>query len=199
MKKTLLLCTGLSGSGKTYFIKNTLPDGLFYSLRSATTRPMREGESNGKPYFFVTEDDFSKMSLATRLWVNEAFWTPEKPKWMYGVPESEITEHLGENMVYDVIQPRYAKQLIDWFKRNDLQKHYNFRVAYFLPPQNNMQTVAKRANMPNDIDVRRTNTCDPIDFLQACIKPNYILQPINNLYDDSLLKHIKHLQKRHLE
>ncbi len=196
MKKTLLLCTGLSGSGKTYFIKNTLPDGLFYSLRSATTRPMRVGESNGNPYFFVTEDEFEKMNLATHLWVNEAFWTPEKPKWMYGVPESEITEHLGENMVYDVIQPRYAKQLIDWFVCNDLHKQYNFRIAYFLPAQNNMQTVENRANMPNDIDVRRANTCDPIDFLRAGIDPDYILQPINNLYNPRLAAHIQHLQKQ---
>ena len=194
MKNTLLLCTGLSGSGKTYFIKNTLPKGLFYSLRSATTRPMRNGESNGKPYFFVTEDEFNKMNLATRLWVNEAFWTPEKPKWMYGVPEFEITEHLGENLVYDVIQPRYAKQLIDWFRRNDLQKHYNFRIAYFLPTQNNMQTVAKRANMPDDIDVRRTNTCDPIDFLQAGLDIDYILQPCNNIYSPRLQAYIKRLQ-----
>ncbi len=193
-KNTLLLCTGLSGSGKTYFVKNTMPDGLFYSLRSATTRPMRDGESNGNPYFFVTEDEFNKMNLATHLWVNEAFWTPEKPKWMYGVPEFEITEHLGENMVYDVIQPRYAKQLIDWFKRNDLQKHYNFRIAYFLPPQNNMQTVAKRANMPDDIDVRRTNTCDPIDFLQAGLDIDYILQPRNNIYSPRMQAYIKRLQ-----
>ena len=193
-KNTLLLCTGLSGSGKTYFIKNTMPNGLFYSLRSATTRPMRDGESNGNPYFFVTEEEFNKMNLATHLWVNEAFWTPEKPKWMYGVPEFEITEHLGENMVYDVIQPRYAKQLIDWFKRNDLQKHYNFRIAYFLPPQNNMQTVAKRANMPDDIDVRRTNTCDPIDFLQAGLDIDYILQPRNNIYSPRMQAYIKRLQ-----
>lgn len=171
-----------------------MPDGLFYSLRSATTRPMRDGESNGKPYFFVTEEEFNKMNLATHLWVNEAFWTPEKPKWMYGVPEFEITEHLGENMVYDVIQPRYAKQLIDWFKRNDLQKHYNFRIAYFLPPQNNMQTVAKRANMPDDIDVRRTNTCDPIDFLQAGLDIDYILQPRNNIYSPRMQAYIKRLQ-----
>lgn len=193
-KNTLLLCTGLSGSGKTYFIQNTMPNGLFYSLRSATTRPMRDGESNGNPYFFVTEEEFNKMNLATHLWVNEAFWTPEKPKWMYGVPEFEITEHLGKNLVYDVIQPRYAKQLIDWFKRNDLQKHYNFRIAYFLPPQNNMQTVAKRANMPDDIDVRRTNTCDPIDFLQAGLDIDYILQPRNNIYSPRMQAYIKRLQ-----
>ncbi|MBR4892063.1 MAG: hypothetical protein IKZ34_02700 [Alphaproteobacteria bacterium] len=193
-KNTLLCCTGLSGSGKTYFINNTLPKGLFYPLKSATTRPMRTGESNGNPYYFVSEEEFSKKNLATRLWVNEAFWTPGKSKWMYGVPEHEITEHLGENMVYDVIQPRYAKQLIDWFVRNDLHHQYNFRVAYFLPPVNNMQTVAKRANMPDDIDVRRTNTCDPLDFLLADLDIDYILQPINNLYNQRLMAHIKYLQ-----
>lgn len=195
MKKTLLFCNGLSGSGKTYFIKNTLPDGLFYNLRSATTRPMRNGEKEGAPYFFRDELYFDTEPLATYLWVNQEIWTPNTPKWLYGIPESEIYEHLGKNMVYDVIQPRYTKQLIDWFKHNNLQKYYNFRIAYFLPPQNNIQTVAERANMPDDINIRRTNTCDPIDFLHAGIKPNYILQPTNNLYDTGLIHHIKRLQQ----
>ena len=195
MKKTLLFCNGLSGSGKTYFIKNTLPDGLFYNLRSATTRPMRNGEKEGAPYFFRDELYFDTEPLATYLWVNQEIWTPNTPKWLYGIPESEIYEHLGKNMVYDVIQPRYTKQLIDWFKHNNLQKYYNFRIAYFLPPQNNIQTVANRANMPDDINIRRTNTCDPIDFLHAGIKPNYILQPTNNLYDNGLIHHIKRLQQ----
>ena len=193
-KKTLLLCTGLSGSGKTYFVKNTLPNGLFYCLKSAATRPMRDGESNGNPYYFVTESEFNEMQLATRLWVNEAFWTPEKPKWMYGVPELEIKNNLGKNLVYDVIQPKYAKQLIDWFRINGLSDRYNFRVAYFLPPANSMQTVAKRANMPDDIDVRRTNTCDPIDFLRAGLDIDYILQPRNNIYSPRLQAYIKRLQ-----
>ncbi|MBR4114562.1 MAG: hypothetical protein IKK40_00920, partial [Bacteroidales bacterium] len=65
MKKTLLFCNGLSGSGKTYFIKNTLPAGLFYNLRSATTRPMRDGESEGNPYFFRDESYFDNAPLAT--------------------------------------------------------------------------------------------------------------------------------------
>ena len=86
-KNTLLFCNGLSGSGKTYFIQNTLPQGLFYNLRSATTRPMREGESEGKPYFFRNEEYFDNTPLVTRLWVNKNFWTPGTPKWMYGVPE----------------------------------------------------------------------------------------------------------------
>ena len=194
-KNTLLFCNGLSGSGKTYFIQNTLPAGLFYNLRSATTRPMRAGESEGSPYFFRDEEFFETANLATRLWVNEHFWTPGTPKWLYGVPEEEIYTHLGKNLIYDVIQPRYTRQLIDWFNKNGLHKHYNFRVAYFLSPEQNLETARARANMPNDADVRRTNTCDPIDFLSAGIDPDYILMPRNGLYNPRLAAHIIRLSK----
>ena len=198
-KNTLLLCTGLSGTGKSYFIKNTLPNGLFYNLKSATTRPMRNGESDGNPYYFMTEPQFELINFATYLWVNEAFWTPGTPKWLYGVPETEIMTHLGQNMVYDVIQPKYAKQLIDWFQKNNLGKHYNFRVAYFLPTDTNLQTAAKRANMPNDLDVRRANTCDPIDFLKAGLDIDYILQPRANIHNPRLIQHIKTLQRQSMQ
>lgn len=194
-KKTLLFCTGLSGSGKSYFAQNTIPSGLFHNLRSATTRPMRDGESEGNPYFFRDEAYFETEPLATHLWVNEAFWTPGTPKWLYGVPEFEIYENLGQNLIYDVIQPRYAREMMDWFRKNGLQRDYNFRVAYFLPPMNSLETARKRANMPNDLDVRRTNTCDPIDFLQAGITPDYILQARNGILDPRLMRHIDRLNK----
>ncbi len=194
-KKTLLFCNGLSGSGKTYFIQNTLPRDLFYNLRSATTRPMRNGESEGAPYFFRDETYFDTAHLATRLWVNEAIWTPGTPKWLYGVPESEIYAHLGQNLIYDVIQPCYTRQLIDWFNAHGLNKKYTYRVAYFLSPEQNLETARQRANMPNDAEVRRTNTCDPIDFLNAGIDPDYILMPRAGLYNPRLTAHIQNLQK----
>jgi hypothetical protein len=98
--------------------------------------------------------------------------------------------------VYDVIEPKYAKQLIDWFKSHGLSQQYNFRVAYFLPPENNLEIAANRANMPNDIDVRKTNTCTPYDFLNAGLDIDYILKPIENLYNPRLMAHIKRLQKQ---
>lgn len=189
-----MFCNGLSGAGKTYFIQNTLPDGLFYNLRSATTRPMRPGESEGLPYFFRDEAYFDTAPLATHLWVNRDFWMPGTPKWMYGIPEFEIYENLGKNLIYDVIQPCYTRQLIDWFKSHGLDCEYNFRVAYFLSPEQNLETARARANMPNDADVRQTNTCDPIDFLKAGIDPDYMLMPRLGLYNSRLMAHIKRLQ-----
>ena len=194
-KKTLLFCNGLSGSGKTYFIQNTLPSGLFYNLRSATTRPMRSGESEGKPYFFRDEAYFDTAPLATRLWVNEQFWTPGTPKWLYGVPEDEIYSHMGQNLVYDVIQPRYTRQMIDWFTAHDLHHEYNFRIAYFLSPEQNLETARLRANMPNDAEVRRVNTCDPIDFLYSGLDIDYVLMPRCGLTNPRLMAHIQRLNQ----
>ena len=58
MKKTVLFCTGESGSGKSYFIKNILPKNAFYNLKSATTRPMRDREADGREYYFRDEKYF---------------------------------------------------------------------------------------------------------------------------------------------
>jgi len=174
MKKTVLFCTGLSGSGKSYFIEHYLPAGRFYKLVSATTRPMRPGEAQGREYYFRDEAFFDNTPLATHLWVNQAFWHPGKPKWMYGVPECEVIKHIGQNMVYDVIQPMYAAQLRDWFVRTGYAHGYDFKTIYFIAPENNLEIARNRANMPDDSRVRRTNTCEPLDFLQAGLDIDFI-------------------------
>ncbi len=196
MKNTLLFCTGLSGSGKSYFIQNTLPTGLFYKLKSATTRPMRDGEINGQDYFFCDELYFENEPMVTDLWVNREFWTPGMPKWMYGVPEFEVQKHLGENLVYDVIEPRYVREMIDWFRARGLDRRYNFRVAFFIAPQNNFETAAARANMPGDLDVRRTNTCDPVDFVRAGLEIDYLMMPRAGMLSPALMRHIARLKHR---
>lgn len=190
MKNTILFCTGLSGSGKSYFIKNTLPDGLFYNLKSATTRDMRVGEVDGREYYFRDEAYFDNTPLVTRLWVNRDFWKPGDRKWLYGVPESEVISHLGQNFTYDVIQPQYVRQMIDWFNMHGLDTSYTYKIAWFLPPKNNFDVAAARASMPNDMAVRRQNTCDAGDFLDAGIWPDYILRPITGDMDARFMQYI---------
>ncbi len=192
-KNTLLLCCGMSGSGKSYFIKNTLPSGLFYNLKSATTRKMRDGESEGKPYYFRDEKYFDKTPMATHLFVNEQFWKTGEQKWLYGVPESEVYEHVGQNLTYDVIQPKYARELIDWFCNKKLNYVYDFKVAWFLPPAHHMDIVSERANMENDIAVRKNNTCTAYDLLDAGLWVDYMLCPLARQFDVRLIKYIQSL------
>ena len=176
MTNTLLFCTGESGSGKSYFIKNILPTGgkKFHNLKSATTRPMREGEADGREYYFRDEAYFDTEKFATKLFVNEQFWKPGQPKWLYGVPEFEILDNLGTNFTYDVIQPRYIRQMIDWFKENKLD--YNFKIAWFSPIANSKNIIKGRQNMPDDIKVRTANTCNSEDFAKAGLIPDFFIQ-----------------------
>lgn len=190
----LLLCCGTSGSGKSYFIQNTLPRGLFYNLKSATTRKMRLGESNGNPYYFVDESFFDSTPMATYLFVNEKYWVPGGSKWLYGIPEWEIQQHIGKNMTYDVIEPKYARQLIEWFRTNGLTREYMFRVAWFLGPENAFDIVKQRANMQNDVAVRRENTCAATDFMRAGLDVDYMLSPRCGLMNARLMRHIANLQ-----
>ena len=180
MKNTILFCTGLSGSGKSYFVKNILPNGAFYNLKSATTRPMRDGEQDGREYYFRDEQYFDNEKFATRLFVNEQFWKPGMPKWLYGVPEFEILEHIGMNFTYDVIQPKYIRQMINWFNKNKLNQQYNFKTLWFVPTINSADIVKQRQNMPNDLEVRKTNTCNLQDFKDAKVKPDHVV--VSNLY-----------------
>lgn len=58
----LIVISGPSGSGKGTIIKEVLknmPD-LIYSI-SYTTRPKREGEIDGKDYFFIDNDKFKEL------------------------------------------------------------------------------------------------------------------------------------------
>ena len=190
MKNTVLFCTGVSGSGKTYFIRNTLPQGLFYNLRSATTRAPRVGEVDGEKYFFRDEKYFSTTPLVTHLWVNRNFWKLGDPKWLYGVPESEVFQNMGRNFTYDVIEPQYARQMIDWFKMHGLDATYTFKIAWFLPSAIDAETVAARVNMPNDLAVRHANTCEAADFLDCGLRPDYILRPRTGDYDPLLNQYI---------
>ncbi|MDR3208313.1 MAG: hypothetical protein LBT45_00505 [Rickettsiales bacterium] len=173
-RKVLLFLTGMSGSGKGYFWENYLkPLGKFRKLVSATTRKPREGEAEGRDYYFRDERFFDTEEFAAKLFVNRQFWKPGEPKWLYGVEKREILRNGDKNLVYDVIEPKYVRQMIDWCDENG--RRYDFRIAYFLNPAADLSCAEKRRNMPNDISVRTENTCNPIDFLRAGLHPDWFM------------------------
>ncbi len=60
MRGKILLISGPSGSGKSTLIKRLLAefgDELYFSI-SSTTREMREGETDGVNYHFISESEF---------------------------------------------------------------------------------------------------------------------------------------------
>lgn len=81
MKKRLII-VGKGGSGKDHLRKNLVSKGFRYCV-SHTTRPMREGEENGKDYWFIKSSELP--SMAEEFY--EAVYFNE---WFYGTSKEEF-------------------------------------------------------------------------------------------------------------
>ena len=93
----LVVVSGFSGAGKGTLMKELLKRYDNYALSiSATTRAPREGETDGKEYFFVTKEQFEKMRDERKL-VEYAQYVNN----YYGTPKEYVEQKMAE--VKDVI------------------------------------------------------------------------------------------------
>jgi len=98
----LFIVSSPSGGGKTTLIRRLLDDPpgapLHFSV-SHTTRPMRQGERNGREYHFVSVADFQKMVQR-----GEFLEHNEVHDNIYGTSKAEVLPHLaaGEDVILDI-------------------------------------------------------------------------------------------------
>jgi guanylate kinase len=80
MKKKIIAIVGASGSGKTHMTKYIDNKFNLPSIVSCTTRPMREGETNGVEHYFVEEDQMptSENILAYTKFGEHHYWTDKQ-------------------------------------------------------------------------------------------------------------------------
>ena len=82
--KNKIILVGHAASGKDFF-RDFLIENKFNTSISHTTRPMREGEEDGKTYHFVSDDVFNKM-----IQDNLFFEHKEFNEWKYGTSKKSI-------------------------------------------------------------------------------------------------------------
>lgn len=106
---------GKSASGKdTYFRKQLKGNVALTPVVSYTSRPMRDGEVNGREYFFVTKDTFDRMIADGKFVEYRSYNTlvnGQPDVWYYGSPFLSDIDTRNYIVVLDV------KGATDWIKR----------------------------------------------------------------------------------
>ena len=93
-KGSLLVLSGLSGAGKGTIVKRLLekyPDDYVLSI-SATTRKPREGEVDGREYFFKSKEEFKKM-IENDQFLEWANYVDN----FYGTPKEWVLDQMQHN------------------------------------------------------------------------------------------------------
>ncbi|MEN8252154.1 MAG: hypothetical protein ABFQ53_01065 [Patescibacteria group bacterium] len=86
--KKLFIISGPSGAGEDSIIKG-LRELLNINVpTTTTTRKMREGESEGRPYYFISKESFKKGVLENKFFE----WTKQDNENLYGVTHVEIDD-----------------------------------------------------------------------------------------------------------
>ena len=99
-KGILIVLSGFSGAGKGTVVKNILKEYNDYALSiSATTRLPREGEVDGREYFFKTVEEFKDMIANDEL-IEYAQYVGN----YYGTPRKYVEEQLaaGKNIILEI-------------------------------------------------------------------------------------------------
>ena len=96
----LIVVSGFSGAGKGTVMKRLIEKYQSYALSiSATTRSPREGEVNGREYFFKTVEEFKEMIAKEQL-IEYAQYVSN----YYGTPKQYVEEQLqaGKNVILEI-------------------------------------------------------------------------------------------------
>ncbi len=96
----LIVVSGFSGAGKGTVMKRLIEKYQSYALSiSATTRAPREGEVNGREYFFKTVEEFKEMIARDEL-IEYAQYVNN----FYGTPKHYVEEQLkaGRNVILEI-------------------------------------------------------------------------------------------------
>lgn len=142
-KGLLIVLSGPSGVGKGTICKELVNYfDAWYSV-SVTTREKRDGEKNGKDYFFVTKEEFEQ-KIKDNDFLEYATYNNN----YYGTLKSKINEHLDNNIdVFAEIEVNGAKNIKEIYTDSVL--------IYILPPSlKELEDRLRKRNTENEETIK---------------------------------------------
>ena len=178
MKKRIIAIIGEAGTGKDSLVDRLIKDKeLFTKIIPCTTRPPRDGESNGVQYYFLPEKEFQIYASSFQILDQTCF-----KGWLYGAREFDLSY---EKINIGVFNPAGVRQII---KRNDLDvKVFRLKVE----PAKRMQRQLCREAKPDVSEIARRFLADEQDFKNLDFK----MTELSNNFVSDLKQNIKIIQK----
>lgn len=148
MSGKMIVISAPSGAGKTTIVKHLLqiPELELQFSISACSRPAREGEVEGKDYYFMSVDEF-------RSKIDEDYfveWEEVYHNNYYGTLKSEIDRILGENknVIFD-LDVAGAMSIKRFYKENALS-------VFIQPPSiEELEKRLRSRNLDSEDGIRR--------------------------------------------
>jgi len=165
---SIIVLAGASASGKDT-ISQILKDREDYNfVVSHTTRPVRDGESQENPYWFITKSEFDGLEfIETRVYHTLVDDIPED--WYYGVAKSAIKDDEKYVVVLDV---EGTNEFVEYFGDRVIP------VFLYVDEDTRRQRSVSRGSHNEQVWVRRL-AVDRIVF-EGSIVDNIYLKRINS-------------------
>ena len=174
--KNIFLIIGPSGSGKSTLEKKLVeiaPE-QFHKAVSATTRPPRKGEVDGKDYYFMQKEgenrglpvfDPSKMLEVVEFAGN-----------LYGLPVSEVSE---EKDTLVVVEPNGAMQIKKYVEEN-MPDTKVYIIYMDIPLKTRIDNMVKaRGDDPDSVRERLEKDDIEERFKQSNLRANLTIKKLN--------------------
>ena len=174
-QKQLIIITGPSGVGKGTVVKEILTrNDKFWLSISATTRQPRQGEIDGKDYYFLNKEKFKEM-IAEDLFLEWAEFAGN----YYGTPIDSVKEKITENyQVILEIEVEGAKQIREKFPNN---------LSIFLLPPSQKELENRIRNRATDDEESIMRRLERAEFeIKSSQDFDYVLT--NQNLDETVMK-----------
>ena len=174
MEGMLVIISGPSGSGKGTVVKQLDPAKGYALSISVTTRKPREGEKNGRDYFFIPEDEFIRLRQEDTL-LEHYFYVGN----YYGTPKVYVEEQIANGKIVILeIDVNGALQVKEKFPE---------AVLVFLMPPTLIELQRRLVNRATEdavtIEDRLKKAYEEIPFIS---KYDYLV--INDKIDEAVAK-----------
>ena len=116
MNNKILVISGFSGAGKDTIAKLINQNTGYNFFVSHSTRPMRPGESQGDPYYFISDNEMCTMAFNKEL-IEGRCYKSIHGNWFYAAHKDEIKQDKKYVVVLDVLGYR------------EFKKHFGERVV----------------------------------------------------------------------